>query len=105
MDHGRVEPPPALDIVADPAGRAGRQRQPRAAGAAVEIHHEVESRPPEAHREPGIFADSPPAPALLDNDQLVDLRVVRHDGRGFALDEYPRCASGNVRFSAPMRGS
>jgi len=60
----------------------------------VEIHHEVESRPPEAHREPGIFADSPPTPALLDHDQLVDVRVVRHDGRGFALDEVPEMRLG-----------
>ena len=87
MNPASVEPAPTLNIVADPGRSGGGQRQPGAARPTVKVQYEIESRPPQPQRQPGIVAQPPPAAALVDDDQLVDVRVGGDDRFGRALHQ------------------
>src|SRR6185503_18628180 len=76
----RIHPAAPLDVVADPARRAARPRQPPAARSAVQVDGHVVLRAAQRARQADV-GRQPRQPARLGrDDHLVEMRVAGDDG-------------------------
>ena len=100
VDRAGVHPRAAPDAIADALPRAAHSREPRAAGAAVQIEGEIEAgaAQPPANRE--VLADPLQPTGVRRDDHLVEMRIVPDDRRGGFLDDV---GEARLRIRPPQR--
>ena len=100
VNHARVHPGSARNIVAHSHRRARGPGQPRAAGAAMQVDDEIEARCRELARQSPIVGDPRQSTGVRDRDHGVQVRVPGDDRRGGRFDEV---RERRVRVPAPQR--
>lgn len=82
-----IGPAPSRARITDALPRTGGAGQPGAAGAAVEIDHQVESLAPERARKCHVIDQPPQAARSFDDDDSIEVRIVPHHWLTGSFDE------------------
>jgi hypothetical protein len=83
----RVHPPAAGHVVADALPRPARERQPRAARAAVKVDDEIEALGPQRARQREIVRKPPQSAPAFRHEHAIEMWIVNDDGSSLRFDE------------------